>query len=371
MDQVGRWFLGIWIKLTHPRSEDPEKARREQVIRTILLLCAFTQAVLTAILFPIWLAEPLGLTPLLEFLVLDFVILICWWLIYLGHPFLAGSSLAGTLFLLGAFLSYTNGLNSIAVATYAVAMLMFSLFIGSAARWTMLILSIVTHIVLGSIHQGAPLGPFLGAMVSASFNLVAVAMIEGYYSYLLKKALSQSQQAEQKLRTEIAERMVIEARLKQMSTHDSLTGLFNRTLFEAELERLASSRLFPISMIMADLDGLKRTNDRLGHASGDGMLVQAAKVLSDTLRSEDMIARIGGDEFAILLPQTNPATLRLILSRLRKSLDEYNHIHPDRAIELSLGTATGEAGADLRRVLQQADDRMYEDKFRRKAKIPG
>jgi len=96
---------------------------------------------------------------------------------------------------------------------------------------------------------------------------------------------------------DITERKQAEERLKYLSLHDPLTGLYNRTYFEQELNRLEGGRYHPIGVIVCDVDGLKLINDTLGHDAGDRLLLAAAGVIKDSFRKGDMVARIGGDEF--------------------------------------------------------------------------
>jgi diguanylate cyclase (GGDEF)-like protein len=165
---------------------------------------------------------------------------------------------------------------------------------------------------------------------------------------------------------EIVQRKVIEEQLRFQSTHDSMTGIFNRNFFETELARLELSRDFPISIVIADVDGLKIINDTLGHSAGDKKLKQTADVLRSILRSEDILARIGGDEFAAILPKTDSIAVQYILSRIKARLVEHNAKHSDLQLQLSLGAATSESSG-LTNTFKLADQIMYADKSMRKS----
>ncbi len=160
----------------------------------------------------------------------------------------------------------------------------------------------------------------------------------------------------------ITERKLFEEKLLYMSTHDPLTGLFNRTYFDTELDRLIRSRSFPVSIVMADVDGLKKVNDTMGHAAGDRMLKTAATVLSDAFRSEDVLARIGGDEFAVLLPNTDETAAKSAVDRARNCLAAIEPEPGTLPVSLSLGWATALKGGDLLTTLRKADAKMYRDK---------
>ena len=97
---------------------------------------------------------------------------------------------------------------------------------------------------------------------------------------------------------------VHEQQIEYFSSHDSLTGLLNRSCLETMLDKLDNKNQLPISIIMGDLNGLKLTNDVFGHDAGDELLIKTAEILKKVCRSDDLIARLGGDEFVILLPKT-------------------------------------------------------------------
>lgn len=165
---------------------------------------------------------------------------------------------------------------------------------------------------------------------------------------------------------DITERKEAEEQLQYLSTHDTLTGLHNRAYFESELTRLKTSDFFPVSIIVADLDGLKSANDTLGHDAGDQLIREAAKLLDSNFRIVDTVARIGGDEFAVLLPGMNEKMATEKVHRLKQlillSQNDENLLN----VSMSIGTATAHAADQLDEALKEADHRMYQDKFSRK-----
>jgi len=147
-----------------------------------------------------------------------------------------------------------------------------------------------------------------------------------------------------------------------LSYHDQLTGLYNRAFFEEELRRLDTERQLPISLILGDINGLKITNDVYGHKEGDLLLKSIAKVITKCCRSEDIIARWGGDEFVILLPQTPSKCADDICQRIRSTcLKESTE---SLKLSISLGYATKEKmHQNIMDVFRKAEDYMYKRKL--------
>ena len=154
----------------------------------------------------------------------------------------------------------------------------------------------------------------------------------------------------------------VEERLVYTSYHDPLTGLYNRAYFEEELNKLEGSRSFPLGVLMVDIDNMKLTNDSLGHGAGDELICRTAGVLKAVFRHEDVIARIGGDEFTALLPKTDQDMAVKTIARVRRELQRVNAVPGRSLLCLSMGIAVASVGSDLRRVLSQADQAMYREK---------
>ena len=160
---------------------------------------------------------------------------------------------------------------------------------------------------------------------------------------------------------DITERKMREEETHFTGIHDALTKLYNRTFFEEELVRLEKSRLFPVSIFMIDVDELKTINDTHGHAAGDELLQRTAQVLQKSFRPEDLVARIGGDEFVVVLPMTKENAAFLALKRINHFL-ELNNKNYKNKMKISIGAATCNRKGSLSGTVKKADDLMYLDK---------
>lgn len=165
---------------------------------------------------------------------------------------------------------------------------------------------------------------------------------------------------------DISERKEAEAELIYLSLHDQLTGLYNRAHFEEELRRLNSDHSPIVGIIMCDVDGLKLINDSLGHNAGDKFLRSAARLIKKAFRDSDVVARVGGDEFAVLLPNADGTVLELAGRRIHDALMKYNKSNPELPLSISTGWSfRKESSASLKYVLEEADNNMYHEKLHR------
>ncbi|MGF6598083.1 diguanylate cyclase (GGDEF)-like protein [Paraburkholderia sp. GAS448] len=162
--------------------------------------------------------------------------------------------------------------------------------------------------------------------------------------------------------TDITARKKAEAYLEFLGKHDVLTKLRNRSFYVDELNRLERKGPFPVTVIMADLNGLKRVNDQLGHAAGDALLRRAGEVLAKALETPFHAARIGGDEFAMLLPGTDERGGAAMIDTIRQLVDLNNQFYPGSTLSFSMGAATCQRGERLEAVVQRADLLMYDEK---------
>lgn len=162
--------------------------------------------------------------------------------------------------------------------------------------------------------------------------------------------------------TDITARKKAEAYLEFLGKHDVLTKLRNRSFYVDELNRLERKGPWPVTIIMADLNGLKRVNDQLGHAAGDALLRRAGEVLAKAMESPFQASRIGGDEFAILMPNTDERGGAAMIDAIRQLVEMNNQFYPGSPLSFSMGAATCQRGDRLEAGVQRADLLMYEEK---------
>ena len=153
-----------------------------------------------------------------------------------------------------------------------------------------------------------------------------------------------------------------EDKLKYLNFYDNLTGLYNREYFHEELKRLDVKRQLPLSILVGDVNGLKVVNDAFGYQAGNQFIKVIAEILQNVCRKEDIIARVGGDEFAFLFPKTDKAAVEKIQQRIEARCR--NHEAEPIIPSIALGSATKtNMNQDITKILTAAEDRMYKHKL--------
>ena len=162
--------------------------------------------------------------------------------------------------------------------------------------------------------------------------------------------------------TDITARKKAEAYLEYLGKHDVLTKIYNRSFYVDELNRLERAAHWPITIVVADLNGLKAANDQLGHAAGDEMLRRAGEAFKEAVKAPARAARIGGDEFAVLLPATDENGGLAVIESFRKVVELNNQFYAGTPLSFAAGIATRQKGERLEEVVKRADALMYRAK---------
>ena len=176
----------------------------------------------------------------------------------------------------------------------------------------------------------------------------------------------------------IVERKKTEAKIRYMSVHDSLTDLYSRVYFVERMNEFGTLKSYPVSIVVADVDNFKAINDNFGHQFGDEILKDFADILKKNAQSGAVVARIGGDEFAIIMPEASERAVREFCNAISRDCEKFGHFSEfpklrrevgiqDRSLSVSLGDATQRGQFDsIEDALREADLRMYEAKIWKK-----
>lgn len=161
---------------------------------------------------------------------------------------------------------------------------------------------------------------------------------------------------------DIRERKEMENKLKYLIYHDQLTGLYNRRFFEEELNKLEDEKVLPLTVVMADVNGLKLVNDSFGHITGDELLKKVGEVIKKGCRDNDIIARLGGDEFVILLLNTDIYETEQIVKNINNLASKETVNNVDISISFGWGTKRRKE-EKIEDVIKIAEDYMYKKKI--------
>jgi diguanylate cyclase (GGDEF)-like protein len=160
---------------------------------------------------------------------------------------------------------------------------------------------------------------------------------------------------------DITARKKAEEYLRYLGTHDALTGLYNRAYFEEAILKLEANRQDPVSIIIIDLNNLKQINDTYGHQVGDNLIRRAAEVLNAAFDAGQVVARIGGDEFAVVLPGEAEDDAAEFIKHIHALVELNNKYYREPELSLAVGASVSREGLSLEKVIGLADDAMYKN----------
>lgn len=189
---------------------------------------------------------------------------------------------------------------------------------------------------------------------------------DGSLRWLTVHAVKLSEDRFLSYQIDITEKKDAEAQLHYLASHDYLTGLFNRGYFEEELKRLDQANHLPLTIMIGDINGVKLINDTFGHAEGDRLIVDCARIVEKCLRAGDIFARTGGDEFGVIMPGTDNEAAAGVVEKIQESLSAFDHNAGADSFHhsISLGFATKtSADEDISQVIRTADKQMYQRKL--------
>jgi diguanylate cyclase (GGDEF)-like protein len=163
---------------------------------------------------------------------------------------------------------------------------------------------------------------------------------------------------------DITERKEMERQLQYIGLHDRVTGLYNRVYFEEELRRLDDNHQIPVGIIVCDIDGLKLVNDTLGHQAGDELLFNAGNIIRSCFDAGEVVSRIGGDEFAVILPDKDLDAAEQDCHSIRAKLDQYRDTNIPTPLSISVGMSVRTSPEQrMSDVFKAADNNMYREKL--------
>ena len=167
----------------------------------------------------------------------------------------------------------------------------------------------------------------------------------------------------------IDEKVKLEQDLEYRITHDVLTEIYNRDFFERMMEKYNKDFDTAVAIVLCDLDELKCLNDNYGHKKGDILIKESAQLLNQHFSENAIVSRVGGDEFAIILVNTEQTQVELLCNKLSKEISKYNVSSKDIEIKMSVGYAYSEHSiGEMEHLFTKADQHMYQNKRAKKQK---
>ena len=168
----------------------------------------------------------------------------------------------------------------------------------------------------------------------------------------------------------MTDRIALQRRLIELAEHDSLTKLYNRRIFEEEMNTCNGIDLENVCLVSIDVNGLKFINDTLGHLSGDRMIIAAGEIIRQIFGEHGHVARIGGDEFGVILRGLDEGRIETMLGQLIAKVEQYKIINNDENLSLSYGYSYHACGTvNMEFMFQEADNNMYQNKLLKKESV--
>lgn len=163
---------------------------------------------------------------------------------------------------------------------------------------------------------------------------------------------------------DMTNRVTLESQLRFMAERDGLTEVFNRWSFEQHLNSFKNQQFFNLGLLVIDINGVKFINDTLGHAYGDKIIRGTSRILCDIFEEQGIISRIGGDEFAVILPNIYPDVIKAKIEVLDKKVQKYNEQEEKIQLSIAYGYSYHDKGiVDTEKMYQEADNNMYQNKL--------
>lgn len=194
--------------------------------------------------------------------------------------------------------------------------------------------------------------------------------INGTVRYLEARMVLYEEEKVMQIVRDMTAKKMAELEIYEMSVRDGLTGLYNRNYFETKFNEIKWEEQSYTAMVLCDLDGLKIINDTMGHNVGDLCLKAVASALVENFRQSDLVARIGGDEFAVIMKHTTAKEIDAIRQKLRKSLKTVKVKNMELPISVSLGySICDNPGKNQKAIFKEADDYMYREKLHQQLSV--